>query len=103
MNDAGEGLEASAPTVVVDALGYACPAPIIMIARAASKLSPGTLVELLSDDPAAQFDVPAWCRMRHHHYLGSEPAGVPASLAQPGGNPDQALRHRILLVGPDGG
>ena len=43
-----------------------CPVPIIRLARTASSLPPGSLVELLTDDPAAEYDVPAWCRLRGH-------------------------------------
>jgi cysteine desulfurase len=28
------------------------------------------VVEVVSDDPASRHDVPAWCRMRGHTYLG---------------------------------
>ncbi|MEV4255215.1 sulfurtransferase TusA family protein [Spirillospora sp. NPDC049652] len=43
-------------------------------------LSPGTLVHLLASDPAAPIDLPAWCHLTGHHYLGPipEPAGTPA-------------------------
>jgi TusA-related sulfurtransferase len=32
------------------------------------------VLTVLADDPAARLDVPAWCRMRGHEYLGESPA-----------------------------
>lgn len=56
--------------VIVDCLGRACPVPVIELAKAVAAAVPGTVVEVLSDDPATRHDVPAWCRMRGHDYLG---------------------------------
>ena len=54
--------------VVIDARGTLCPQPVVDLARAVLdnnvSQSPTTFV-LLSDDPAALYDVPAWCRMRN--------------------------------------
>ena len=61
-----------APTVV-DSRGRRCPLPIIDLARAARGLPAGDEVEVWADDPAAASDVPAWCRLRRHEYLGSRP------------------------------
>ena len=52
--------------VVVDARGLRCPLPVIRLAAAARDLPAGTLVTVLSTDPAARHDVPAWARMRGH-------------------------------------
>jgi TusA-related sulfurtransferase len=93
-----------------------CPVPIIRLARAAGTLPEGSLVELLTDDPAAEYDVPAWCRLRGHELLRTEPLGgdAPATGSAagtgrtgpepyaPNGNPAQALRHLIRLGGPPG-
>ncbi len=59
--------------LVVDCLGRPCPVPVIELARAVLTVEPGTVVAVLSDDPAARLDVPAWCRMRGQDYLGEEP------------------------------
>ena len=66
------------PTVIVDSRGTLCPQPVIDLARAAKDAEPGTVIEVLADDPAAATDIPAWCRMRGATYLGSEPteAGI---------------------------
>jgi tRNA 2-thiouridine synthesizing protein A len=95
----------------IEARGMLCPVPIIRLARAASTLPSGSLVELLTDDPAAEYDVPAWCRLRGHELVTTEllDAGVPVDpTAGPAGtaspephtpneNPGQALRHLIRL------
>ncbi len=51
-------------TITVDARGTRCPYPVIALARAAADAAPGTVIEVLADDPVALTDVPAWCRMR---------------------------------------
>jgi tRNA 2-thiouridine synthesizing protein A len=58
--------------VVVDARGRRCPLPVIDLARRLPEVEVGGVVELLADDPAADTDVPAWCRMRGQSYLGRE-------------------------------
>ena len=55
----------------VEARGVLCPVPIIRLARAAADLPAGSLVALLTDDPAAEHDVPAWCRLRGHQLVES--------------------------------
>ena len=60
--------------VELDCRGLRCPAPVIRLARLASTLSPGVVVEVACDDPAALTDVPAWCRMRGHEYAGRHDA-----------------------------
>ena len=102
-------------TTVVEARGVLCPVPIIRLARAAAALPPGSLVELLTDDPAAVHDVPAWCRLRGHALISSEPLPDAAQATGPGGGsvgpephapnprPGQAVRHLIRLRAADSG
>jgi tRNA 2-thiouridine synthesizing protein A len=52
--------------VEVDARGRPCPLPVIDLAKAIAGVEPGEAVAILADDPAAEADVPAWCRMRGH-------------------------------------
>jgi TusA-related sulfurtransferase len=61
-------------TLTVDARGTLCPQPIIDLARRIGDVPVGAVIALLSDDPAARSDVPAWCRMRGHDYVGERPA-----------------------------
>ncbi len=92
----------------VEARGVLCPVPIIRLARTASSLPSGSLIELLTDDPAAEYDVPAWCRLRGHELVATEMLDedvVLGSPVEPAGpephtpneNAGQALRHLIRL------
>ncbi len=60
----------------LDCRGMRCPVPVIELAKAWPSIAIGDSVELLSDDPAAASDVPAWCRMREQAYDGSPAEGV---------------------------
>ena len=108
------------PDATVEARGVLCPVPIIRLARAAAALPADSLIELRTDDPAAEHDVPAWCRLRGHHLVLTEPlaadadgpgadgaaadgAGTTAPEPHaPNAHPGQALRHLIRLGGPSG-
>jgi cysteine desulfurase len=63
------------PDLVVDAIGRRCPMPVIELAKRLDEVDVGGLLALLSDDPAAAADVPAWCRMRGHEYVGEQASG----------------------------
>ena len=57
----------------LDCLGMKCPRPIIELNARIGEVEIGQLVELLADDPAAAPDLTAWCRMRGHELMVSEP------------------------------
>ena len=57
----------------VDCLGVPCPVPVIELARAVRQVEVGETVLLLADDPAAEGDVAAWCRMRGQALERAEP------------------------------
>ncbi|MFL6237993.1 MAG: sulfurtransferase TusA family protein [Actinomycetes bacterium] len=59
--------------LTLDTRGTLCPLPIIELARRIRDVEVGAVVAVLADDPAARSDVPAWCRMRGHDYLGEQP------------------------------
>jgi tRNA 2-thiouridine synthesizing protein A len=72
----------NAGQLTVESRGRRCPLPIIDLAKAARSASPGTLITLIADDPAAAADVAAWCRMRNQIYEGStQLAGSPGAVA----------------------
>jgi TusA-related sulfurtransferase len=50
----------------VDTRGTFCPVPIIRTSEALRNLESGSLVEVISDDPAIKHDMPAWCRSTGH-------------------------------------
>ena len=74
----------------IDATGLRCPLPVIRLAAAAKSAPAGTVITLLSTDPAAEPDVAAWCRMRGHELLDQEWLADRATL-----------RSRVRLVPPN--
>lgn len=54
------------PNIVVDTRGMFCPVPIMKTAEAAKNLESGSVIEVISDDPAIEFDMPAWCAGAGH-------------------------------------
>jgi tRNA 2-thiouridine synthesizing protein A len=56
----------------LDCLGEKCPAPIIELARRIGEVEVGALVEVFADDPAAEPDLAAWCRMRGQELVASD-------------------------------
>lgn len=50
----------------VDTRGTFCPVPIIRTSEALRNLESGSVVEVISDDPAIRHDMPAWCRSTGH-------------------------------------
>jgi cysteine desulfurase len=66
--------------IVIDSRGRRCPLPILDLARALPQAAIGQLLTLLADDPAAATDVPAWCRMTGHKFVGVE-SGAESSAA----------------------
>ncbi|WFB09965.1 aminotransferase class V-fold PLP-dependent enzyme [Streptomyces sp. LX-29] len=69
-----EAPEAAARELVVDSLGKRCPIPVIELAKVIGDVPVGGVVVVLSDDDAARLDIPAWCAMRGHDYLGETAA-----------------------------
>lgn len=60
------------PDLTVDCRSMRCPQPVIELARRIADVPAGGVVAVLADDPAAATDVPAWCRLRGHEYLGAD-------------------------------
>ncbi len=65
---------AEGASLVVDALGKRCPLPVIELAKVIGDVPVGGTVTVLADDEAARLDIPAWCQMREHEYVGERPA-----------------------------
>lgn len=95
------------PQLLVDARGKRCPLPVIELARRITDVPAGAVVGVLADDPAARLDVPAWCAMRGHDYLGEEQweqapcylvrrlveRGQPAEMSKAGGSGSGSARR----------
>jgi tRNA 2-thiouridine synthesizing protein A len=56
-----------------------CPRPVIELARHIADVPVAGVLAVVTTDVAARTDVPAWCRMRGHDYLGEEPSGGEAA------------------------
>ena len=67
--------------LVVDALGMACPRPILELAAAMKTLPIGDEIMLLADDPAAKVDVPAWARMKRQQVLSLDEVDTEIRIA----------------------
>lgn len=72
--------------LVIDTLGRRCPIPVIELAKRITGVEIGQTVAVWADDVAAKLDLPAWCELRGHTYLGRQP--VP-------GRPEPALAHLV--------
>ena len=87
--------------VNVDARGLRCPLPVIRLAAAAREAPAGTRIVVLASDPAARYDVPAWCRMRDHELCEvtevSDPSGMDEGPAQ---DACPAYLRFVVVVGP---
>jgi TusA-related sulfurtransferase len=42
-----------------------------MLAERIGEVEAGQAIEVLTDDPAAQYDLPAWCAQQSHELVGS--------------------------------
>ncbi len=60
--------------IELDCRDLPCPRPIIELAKALPDVAVGDLLAVVAHDPAARYDVPAWCRMRGQEYVGEESA-----------------------------
>jgi TusA-related sulfurtransferase len=65
--------------LLLDERGRLCPLPIIALARAFAADPAPVRVLLLTDDPAAEVDVPAWSSLRGKRVAWSGPYAEGAS------------------------
>lgn len=64
----------ASPDLELDCRGMLCPRPVIELGRRHVEVPVGGTVAVVSDDPAARTDVPAWCRLRGQEYVGEDAA-----------------------------
>jgi TusA-related sulfurtransferase len=55
----------------VDARGLVCPMPTIRLGQAIRKINVGEVIELLTDDPGSEQNMPAWTRNTGHELVAS--------------------------------
>jgi len=56
----------------LDCIGLYCPMPIVKTAHKIKELSPGEVLEVISDDTGIKSDMPAWAKKTGNEYLGLE-------------------------------
>lgn len=71
----------------LDCRGMLCPAPVIELNRHLADVDVGAVLAVVATDAAARVDIPAWCRMRGHEYVGEGTAddGTPRYLVRRAG------------------
>jgi tRNA 2-thiouridine synthesizing protein A len=57
---------------VLDARRLLCPMPVIRTQQQVQKMAPGDELEIVCTDPGAAHDIPAWCRVNGHRFLGAD-------------------------------
>jgi tRNA 2-thiouridine synthesizing protein A len=60
--------------VELDCRKLRCPLPVIELARHLTDVEVGGRIAVVTLDPAARVDVPAWCRMKGQEYAGEDQA-----------------------------
>ncbi len=55
---------------MLDARGLACVQVLLLTRARIVDLPPESAVTVATDDPAAPLDLPAWCHLTGHRYLG---------------------------------
>lgn len=56
--------------VVIDGGDRSCVRLLLELRGYMAGLEPGAVVHLIASDPAAPIDLPAWCHLTGHAYLG---------------------------------
>ncbi|MEU7011596.1 sulfurtransferase TusA family protein [Streptomyces sp. NPDC046332] len=89
------GSRPTVPDLVVDGTGLLCVTLLLRLRKEIDGAAPDTVVHVVATDPAAPLDLPAWCHMTGHDYLGPVP--------DPAGRPVYALRlvADALVTRPD--
>jgi tRNA 2-thiouridine synthesizing protein A len=60
--------------VIINGGDLACVRLLLELRARISDLPAGTVIHLTATDPAAPVDLPAWCHLTGHVYLGTIPA-----------------------------
>lgn len=56
----------------IDTIGMLCPLPVLRTRKRMMPLASGTVVRVLTSDPAAKIDLPHFCNEVGHEYLSNE-------------------------------
>ncbi len=64
------------PDKQIDCTGLFCPMPIVKTREAIGQMSPGQLLEMLSDDPGSDPDMRSWVRSTGHDLVAVSREGA---------------------------
>ncbi|WP_236122137.1 sulfurtransferase TusA family protein [Cellulomonas palmilytica] len=68
--------------VVIEGGDLGCARLLVLLRARVAELAEGTVVHLSTSDPIAPIDLPVWCRMTGHEYLGTvEPIAATPTYA----------------------
>ena len=68
-------MTAIAADAVLDCTGMPCPMPILKSRKAIDAIRVGQVLKVISTDPGAASDIPAWTEKTGHQLLASEQEG----------------------------
>ena len=63
------------PVMTYDAGPTGCGELIMNLFLNMKKMNSGEIIEVISYDPGAREDIPAWCRLQKHHLLQRDDVG----------------------------
>lgn len=66
----------------LDCIGLYCPMPIVRTAERIKRMKIGEVLEVVADDKGIKEDMPAWCELTGHKFLGVEDDGEIRSYVQ---------------------
>ncbi|MBF0627014.1 MAG: sulfurtransferase TusA family protein [Magnetococcales bacterium] len=66
---------ASPPNRIIDARRLLCPMPILKVDAAMRDMRTEEILEVRATDPGLTQDLPAWCRVNGHRFLGMRQEG----------------------------
>ncbi|MGW2374216.1 sulfurtransferase TusA family protein [Kitasatospora sp. NPDC001683] len=69
--------DGAAPDLTVDGTGLLCVQLLLRLRAQIAHLPAGAVVHIHTTDPAAPLDLPAWCHLTGHEYLGPVPSPAP--------------------------
>ncbi len=69
--------ETGGPALTIDGGDLSCARLLILLRGRVAELAEGAVVHLTTSDPIAPIDLPAWCRITGHTYLGVADDGPP--------------------------
>lgn len=68
-------MNADSPHESLDARGRRCSMLSMTVAERVKPLPPGAMLDVITDDPAAPTEMPAWCRRMGHELVSFETVG----------------------------